>query len=412
MPTITYKRPVLYTLQENAFFCKERYSICEASTKSGKTHGCIAWLFERALLGKEGSNHWWVAPVLGQARIAFRRMLRALTPYKHLIEVNRSLMEITVIGAGTMAFKTAENPDSLYGEDVHSLVTDEASRCKLEAFAAMRSTLTFTQGLWRLIGNVKGRKNEFYRMAQIAKSGAENYRYTKITAYDAVAAGVLPAEEIEDAKALLPEPIFRELYLAEPGEDGGNPFGLSSILRCIQPDWYTPEMDPLGNPVGCEAIGIDLGKAQDYTAVIALDDAGNTLYWDNFRTNWQDTIDSLASVIRNLSPSGPVLVDSTGVGDPILENLQIACPGYMISGFKFSQQSKQQVMEGLASAIQHEELSFPAGEIVDQLESYEYTVTQSMRVLYSAPEGVHDDLVAAMALANRALRQERVEWDW
>lgn len=58
-------------------------------------------------------------------------------------------------------------------------------------------------------------------------------RYTKITALDAVNAGVLDEEEIEDARRTLPEAVYRELYLAEPSDDGGNPFGIVAIGDCI-----------------------------------------------------------------------------------------------------------------------------------------------------------------------------------
>jgi hypothetical protein len=32
-----------------------------------------------------------------------------------------------------------------------------------------------------------------------------------------------------DEQATLPEHVFRELYLAEPSDDEGNPFGLEAI---------------------------------------------------------------------------------------------------------------------------------------------------------------------------------------
>ncbi len=64
-----YTRPPLYAEQEAAIFSPARYSVIEASTKSGKTHGCLAWLFEQAAVqGGSGRHYWWVAPVLGQAR--------------------------------------------------------------------------------------------------------------------------------------------------------------------------------------------------------------------------------------------------------------------------------------------------------------------------------------------------------
>ena len=49
MATMTYERPWLYPQQQAAIFCKERYGIVEASTKSGKTAGCMVWLAEQAI---------------------------------------------------------------------------------------------------------------------------------------------------------------------------------------------------------------------------------------------------------------------------------------------------------------------------------------------------------------------------
>ena len=51
-----------------------RISVIEASTKSGKTEGCITWLMEMAMSGRLGVNYWWVAPISTQAALAFGRM--------------------------------------------------------------------------------------------------------------------------------------------------------------------------------------------------------------------------------------------------------------------------------------------------------------------------------------------------
>ena len=57
-------------------------------------------------------------------------------------------------------------------------------------------------------------------------------------------------------------------------------------------------------------------------------------------------------------------------------------------------------MEGLAVAIQQGQITFPAGPIADELESFEYEYTRT-GVKYSAPDGLHDDCVIALALAVR-----------
>lgn len=224
---IEYKRPYLYRLQENIFFNEARYVYCEASTKAGKTHGCIVWICEKALLeGFPGWNGWWVAPTTSQARIAMTRIKNAIP--KHFYTVNEGEKYIQFINGARIWFKSAEKPDNLYGEDVFAVVLDEASRARHDSFKALRSTVTATRGSMRMIGNVKGKSNWFYlmcRKTQRKQTTAEddgqivNAKYFRLTAYDAVEAGVLELAEVEDAKAMLPSNDFGELYLAEAADD-------------------------------------------------------------------------------------------------------------------------------------------------------------------------------------------------
>ena len=382
--TVRYQRPYLYPKQRAAIFCPERYAVVEASTKSGKTAGCTAWIVEKALQGKEGQNFWWVAPVFGQAKIAFNRVRRGLPHW--MFVPNLSEMRLDLINGTALWFRSAEKPDSLYGEDVYAAVLDEATRMREEAYHAVRTTLTATRGPVRIIGNVKGRKNWAYRMARQAESGEPDMHYARITAIDAVAAGVLAAEEIEDARRRLPEPVFRELYMTEPTEDGSNPFGIPAIARCVAALSSTPAV----------AWGVDLAKSIDWTVAIALDQAGRMVTWDRFQRPWPETKAAISAAIRGV----PALVDSTGVGDPIVEDLQRTAPSAdLVEGFKFSATSKQQIMEGLAAAIQAGEVTIPPDSVIrTELESFEFVYTRT-GVRYAAPEGMHDDCVDALALA-------------
>ncbi|WP_020471481.1 hypothetical protein [Zavarzinella formosa] len=378
---IEYVRPWLYPKQLEAIFHDKRYGCIEASTKAGKTVGCITWLFEQAAInGCEGRNYWWVAPIFPQAKIAFRRLKRYL-PHS-LYTANESELTITLANGAVIWFKGADKPDSLYGEDVYAAVLDEASRMKDEAWHAVRSTLTATNGPVRLIGNVKGRKNFFYNLSRKAESGEPNMAYHVITAYDAVAGGVVTLDEIEDAKRLLPEQVFNELYLCKPSDDGGNPFGLRAIRECV---------GQLSNlPPACW--GIDLAKSHDWTVCIALDAYGQVCRVERFQMPWQETITKIIDLVGDV----PALVDSTGVGDPILEALQKQKRNF--EGFKFSSTSKQQLMEGLAVAIQQRKIGYPDGIIVMELEQFEFEYTRT-GVRYSAPPGQHDDTVCSLALA-------------
>ena len=375
-----YRRPTLYPKQEAAIFCPERYSIIEGSTKCGKTVACISWLLEQAMRGKSGQTFWWISPVYPQARIAYRRLKRGLP--QSLYNSNESELTITLVNGAIISFRSAEKPDNLFGEDVFGAVMDEATRMRQEAWYAVRTTLTATRGKIRIIGNVKGRRNWAYQLARKAEGGEPGWNYSKLTAADAVEAGIVAEDEVAQARRQLPEGVFRELYFAEPSDDGGNPFGQVAIRNCIG--------DISGKPP--VVYGVDLAKSVDWTVVVGLDDDGAVCRFDRYQNPWEETVQRLTSEI-GLTPA---VVDSTGVGDPIVERLQRALSN--VQGYNFSSASKQKLMEGLAVAIQTNEVRYPQGVIVGELDvfTYEYTRTG---VRYSAPDGMHDDCVMALALA-------------
>ncbi len=313
MRKLEYERPWLADYQRKALFGTERYGIVEGSTKAGKTAPCLIWLAEQAMAGKPGQNYWWGAPVYTQAEIAYTRMKRGLP--RSMIETHDTNKWIRLPNGTTIWFKSAEKPDNLYGEDVYAAVIDEASRWREESWHAIRSTLTATRGPLRIIGNVKGRKNWAYLLARKAEAGEPNMSYMRITALDAIKAGILEQDEVDQARRDLPEQVFRELYLAEPSDDGGNPFGLSAIEACVA--------STLKDPVRGQAysMGVDLAKSVDYTVCIVMDKYGDVVAFDRFQLPWNLTmtrIQALASKYNNAK----LLVDATGVGDPIVEELQ------------------------------------------------------------------------------------------
>ena len=389
MTTRTLHLPSLYPKQRAAIFNPARYAVIEASTKAGKTVGCITWILSEAWSkGMPGRNWWWVAPTFPVAKIAYRRVRRMMSrtdPHKVIWSCNDTELRIHLTGQDCdIWFKGSDDPDSLYGEDVHGAVVDEASRCKEESWHALRSTLTATRGPVRIIGNVKGRKNWAYKLGQMAKAVTEGMSYAKLTAYDAVEAGVLAASEIEDAKRLLPEMVFQELYLAEPGDDQGNPFGMKHIQAARR---------KIDNPGPIAQHGVDLAKKTDWTIDARLDDRYQLVGMDRWQhVPWGETTSRLAASIRET----PALVDSTGIGDAIVDGLQKTCPN--VEGYIFSLPSKQRLMENLAVCFQSGLIAFDNDVLQTELESFEYELTRT-GVRYTAPEGMHDDCVYALALA-------------
>lgn len=433
---IEYTRPTLYPYQRNILDSVARFTVTIASTKVGKTASHIVWLFEQALqcvdnptmrretmaVNGEGKivyiknentellnqSVWWVAPTFGQAKIAYNRMKAQLEgtnettgkklERKEIFTANETNLVITLLTGAKIEFKTGEKPDNLYGDDVYAFVFDEFTRAREGAWHALRSTITSTAGKGKFIGNAKGKKNWGYKLAMRAKAGQDaDYAYFKVTAYDAAAAGMKTKdgrpfiEEIEGAKRDLPEAVFNELYLAEASEDGSNPFGLKYISAICQ--------STLSNePSVC--YGTDLGRKIDAVSIIGLDKLGTQSHYHNFtKAGWQQTIDTIKYL-----PDKPHAIDSTGVGDVVLS--QIEQVHHQLEGYIFTQASKQRLMEGLAVGIQGRKLLIAddgnvisgTGKLRHQLEQFEFEYTRT-GIKYSAPDGEHDDDVCALALA-------------
>ncbi|NRA58898.1 MAG: hypothetical protein HRU13_12360 [Phycisphaerales bacterium] len=146
--------------------------------------------------------------------------------------------------------------------------------------------------------------------------------------------------------------------------------------------------------------GVDVAKTQDYTVVFGIDDAGDCSYFDRWQgLDWGPTGDRIAAAIGDT----PTLVDQTGVGSAPVDRLKETHSN--VEGFLFTNTTKQELMGNLAVEIQNDRAGIPDNEVRQELDVFEYQTTKTGRVSYSAPEGLHDDCVCAMALAHEMKRR-------
>lgn len=349
---------------------KSRFRVVMCGRRFGKSELSQIEIIQNALFGK---NVAYITPTYKLAKTFFDKLSKAV-PF----ESNRSDLFIKFPNEGSVEFFTGERLDNLRGRKFHLAVVDEASFIPdLEDgwLNSIRPTLTDYKGKALFLSTPKGR-NYFYSL--FLKDGEPDWRSFKFTTYDNP---YLDKSEIDDARVQLPNIVFEQEYLANPSENAANPFGSAYIRQCSFPISTEP-------PV---CFGIDLAKSVDWTVITGLDKNGSVCFFDRFQKDWRQT----KQVINSL-PRVPILMDSTGVGDPIFEDLQR--DGLNVNGFKFSSTSKQQLMEGLSAAIQQRRITFPEGTITNELEVFEYQYTAT-GVRYSAPQGFHDDCVMSLALA-------------
>ncbi len=356
--------------QKKILECNKRFIVVMCGRRFGKSELSQILSISEAIKGGQVA---YITPTYKLAKAFFERLTSAI-PFKN----NISNLKIYCPNNGSIEFFTGERLDNLRGRKFHLVIIDEAAFIPdLESGwqNSIRPTLTDYEGKAVFLSTPRG-KNFFYSM--FMKEGENDWKSFKFSTYDNP---YINAREIDDARLQLPEVVFEQEYLANPAENSANPFGNAFIQRCIKPI----------SAQQIVAYGIDLAKSVDFTVIIGLDNGGNVAYFDRYQMDWHNT----KANIKRL-PIAPILADSTGVGDPILEDL--IREGVNIEGLKFTSQSKQQLMEGLAQAIQQGKIGYPEGVIVDELDVFEYQFTAN-GVRYSAPSGFHDDCVMALALA-------------
>ena len=129
---------------------------------------------------------------------------------------------------------------------------------------------------------------------------------------------------------------------------------------------------------------------------MGVDEDGQVCRFKRFQKDWKQTKIEILNEIGDVKTA----IDCTGVGDPIVEDLQRERGN--IEGVKFTPHSKQQMMEGLASSIQSGNAGILEGVMQTEMESFEFEYTK-YGVKYSCPAGQDDDCVDARALADRKL---------
>lgn len=370
--------PEAHENQQAILDSSARFRVVMCGRRFGKSELSQVEIIQNAIVGQYVA---YITPTYNLAKTFFDKLAKAV-PFAS----NRSDLTIEFPNGGSVQFFTGERLDNLRGRKFHLVVVDEASFIpNLEDgwLNSIRPTLTDYKGKALFLSTPKG-KNYFYSLFMKGNGGEEDWKSFKFSTYDNP---YIDKSEVDSARMQLPEVVFEQEYMANPAENAANPFGSAYIRQCIFP--------MSTNPVAC--YGIDLAKAVDWTVVIGLDKNGSVCHYERFQKDWRQTKEAIINL-----PKAPILMDSTGVGDPIFEDMQRE--GLDVQGYKFSSTSKQMLMEGLASAIHQRKITFPPGPIVDELEIFEYQYT-SFGVKYSAPTGFHDDAVMSLALAWQHLQK-------
>jgi phage terminase large subunit-like protein len=301
-------------------------------------------------------------------------------------EVRHTERLVTMPNGGTVQVRSADEPDSLRGEGLDYCVLDECAFMNERAWAeSIRPSLSDRAGRALFTSTPKGR-NWFWRLYQRGQQGGREWKAFRFSTSDNPH---IPPHEIEAARQDMPERIFAQEYEAQFLEDGGGVF--RRVLDAVNGD-SVPEG-------GQHIIGADWGRTNDATVFCVLElGSGSVVELDRMiRTDYQTQVGRLHALWGRY-PGAEIIAETNAMGGPIVEALQNA--GLPVTPFTTTSQSKQQIIDGLALAFERGDIHIPRDPmLIGELQAYESKRLASGAVRYSAPDGMHDDMVMALALA-------------
>lgn len=399
--TLTVRLYTPHSGQEVLHASTARFRVMCCGRRWGKTLACCNEIAKHALENANTIN-WWVAPSYQQARIAFRILRKSLADVSR--DTSKSLLRIELLNGSIIECKSADKYDNLRGEGVHFLVIDEFAKVSPEAWnESLRPTLSDTDGRAIIISTPRGRDLFYQLFLRGSKPGSVMYNAAfyddewEAFSFPTATNPFIKPKEIESARRTIPEMIFRQEFMAEFLDDAATVF--RGVDACAHAEYAEPV------PGHHYVVGWDVAKNVDYSVFTVVDVFTNKVVaWDRYNgVQYTMQIDRLTTLAQHYNYA-TVIMDATGVGDPIFEMASMAT-GCTVEPFVLTNTSKKELIERLAAAIERRAIAYPPiPELIHELKAFAYNITRAKNIVYNAPPGEHDDTVISLALAVYGLK--------
>jgi hypothetical protein len=383
---------------------KARFRVINAGRRFGKTILAAKILLQQSR--KPDKMLWWVAPTYKVVKRGYAEVLRQLPdgvldgtppPDTHF-DAGRSV-SLRFKNGTRMEFYSAERPEGMLGAAVDFAVLDEAAIMKSSIWNQIVSpTLMDHEGGALLISTPRGR-NWFYRVWQKGQDKQDKlYDSWTFATQDNP---TLPPGEADRMAADMPRLEADQEIYAKWIASGSNTFVVpakSVEYNAVLDNGFVEETPPKGFVV----MGVDLAKTNDWTVLYGVNArTRRNCYYERFNAvTWPEQKRRIRAAVRRLLKNGAtgvmLVMDSTGVGDPIVDDLE--AQGYDVVGINFNTH-KTNMVKLLAKDLE-ETRAFVLDERLNEFEDYTMIITEGGRIKYSAPEGEHDDVVSAKMLSH------------
>jgi len=235
-------------------------------------------------------------------------------------------------------------PSTGRGFAATAVYLDEFAFCEYDSliYESIIGTIS-TGGRLTILSTPNGRANMFFRLWQGLEGGEWNrhrVHWSDCPRYDAAWA--------ERTRQGMTRQSFAQEYDLDFVASGDNAFEPDDLLRCRE--GYQPGREGVERFV----TAWDIGRRQDHTVGITLGLRGDVWHVVEIERFLEPYPSIQARIERRAAAyPGPHVVESNGVGDPVIENLAVK-----VQPFTTTAKTKQQAIEALQLLIQHGQLKY------------------------------------------------------
>jgi hypothetical protein len=382
-----YQLPLLKALDDGY-----KRAIITWNRRSGKDKVCFNYMVRKAV--EEIGTYYYFLPTYSQAKRVIWdnidndgfKMLDHI-PKEIVKSTNATELKVELVNGSIIQLIGADEfKKSGVGANPVGVVFSEYSITNPEAWKYVSPILAVNEG-WAIFNFTPRGMNHAYTLLQQYK---ENPKwFVEILTNDETQ--VLKGEALEEEKRNNPQDFFEQEYYCKFIEGAGQ------FFKNIRENLIEEESQPESNHR--YQMGVDLAKYQDYTVLTVID-------LNTFRVHKQERFNQIDWVLQKAKIEAMyrryyeplIYIDSTGIGDPIYEDL--LRQGLRVEGFKFNENSRKDLLNNLAIKIEQNKIKIPETTVlVDELQSFHYELSERGKIQLKVPEGLHDDTVMSLALA-------------
>lgn len=196
---------------------------------------------------------------------------------------------------------------------------------------------------------------------------------------------------LEEEASQMPEDLFNQEYYCAFLEGAG------AFFKRVDDNCVSSELKQ--ETTHRYQMGVDLAKYQDYTVISVFDlMTFEQVYMERFNQIDYNLQKAKIEAIYLRFNKPLVYIDSTGVGEPVYEDL--VAKGINVEPFKFTEKTRTDLLRSLQMLLEQDRIKPLNNETLkNELKSFRYELSNAGKVRICVPSGIHDDTVFALALS-------------